>query len=144
MSRPPKFDPARTSPRVGPLQLPAEGRTGRVPAWPLPGPMRVGEKEAWRSLWHTPQATAWERLGWNRVVGRYCRVMVEAEEELSVNLLAEARQLEDRLGLTPKAMRLLLWVIVGDSVADQRARRQEEATARSTAESARERIKAVE
>lgn len=34
--------------------------------------------------------------------------------------LAEARQFEDRLGLTPKAMRLLLWEITSDEVEEQR------------------------
>jgi hypothetical protein len=105
--------------------------------------MRAGEKAAWASLWHTPQAVAWERLGYTRVVARYCRCMVAAEEELDNKLLAEARQLEDRLGLTPKSMRLLLWTVVGDTVAEQRARRQEEEQ-QSRSSDVRSRIKAVE
>lgn len=123
--------------------MPAEGRQGRAPAWPLPGRMRVGELEAWRGLWRTPQAVAWERLGWTRVVGRYCRVMVSAESNLDNKLLAEARQLEDRLGLTPKSMRLLLWTIVGDTVAERRAERRERSRAGAPVDP-RERIKAVE
>jgi hypothetical protein len=118
-----------------------------VPPFPLPGRMRAGEKEAWRDLWHTPQAVAWERLGWNRTVGRYCRVMVAAERELDSTLLSETRQLEDRLGLTPKAMRLMLWTIVGDTVAEQRAKAAEERRAerqRQEAQSARQRIRAVD
>jgi hypothetical protein len=35
-------------------------------------------------------------------------------------LLAQATALEDRLGLTPKSMRLLLWEIAADEVAEQR------------------------
>lgn len=115
MPRTPSFDPANRNPRVGPQQLPARGREGRTPAWPLAGRKRAGETEAWRELWRTPQAVAWERLGWTRVVARYCRIMVAAEATLDTNLMAEARQLEDRLGLTPKAMRLLLWTIVGEA-----------------------------
>jgi hypothetical protein len=34
--------------------------------------------------------------------------------------LAQATALEDRLGLTPKAMRLLLWEIVVDEMAAKR------------------------
>jgi hypothetical protein len=34
--------------------------------------------------------------------------------------MSEARQLEDRLGLTPKAMRLLLWEIASDELAERR------------------------
>lgn len=138
----PKDNPARRNARLGPLQLPAEGRSGRAPAWPLAGRLRAGEQEAWRELWRTPQAVAWERVGWVRVVGRYCRVLVESERTLDSKLLAEVRQLEDRLGLTPKSMRLLLWSVVGDTVGEQRRRRREES--RVVAVDPRERIKAVE
>ena len=47
--------------------------------------------------------------------------------------MSEARQLEDRLGLTPKAMRMLLWEIVTDEVTEKR----------SQATGARDRVKAV-
>jgi hypothetical protein len=129
----PKYDPVRRNARGGPLQLPAEGRKGKAPAWPLPGEPAEEEREAWAELWRTPQAVAWERLGWTRTVGRYCRVMVAAEQEgASAQLLAQATALEDRLGLTPKAMRLLLWEVVADEVAEQRQ-----------ATNVRKRIKAV-
>lgn len=132
MPQPPKLDPVRRNARVGPVKLPAEGRQGDPPPWPLAGKPRAAEKAAWVELWATPQAVAWERLGWTRVVARYCRVMLAAEL-LDKDSLAEARQLEDRLGLTPKAMRLLLWEIVSDEVTE---RRQESTSARG-------RIKAV-
>lgn len=125
------------------MQLPAEGRQGRAPRWPLEGRMRVGETAAWRELWHTPQAVAWERLGYTRVVARYCRFVVEAEQNPSnANAAAEARQLEDRLGLTPKAMRLLLWTVVGDAVGARRQERQ--GPGASGVDAARKRIAAVE
>lgn len=134
MPTPPKDHPVRRNARVGPIQLPAEGRQGDPPAWPLPGRATVAEEKAWAQLWHTPQAVMWERLGWTRTVARYCRVMVEAEKRNATpQAMSEARQLEDRLGLTPKAMRLLLWTIVADEVAEQR---QQPADVRS-------RIKAV-
>lgn len=48
--------------------------------------------------------------------------MVDGEKrEASAALLAQVTALEDRLGLTPKAMRLLLWEIVADEVAEKRA-----------------------
>jgi hypothetical protein len=119
--QPPKFEPARRNARSGPVKLPAEGRRGDVPAWPLPGRTTAAERQAWADLWRTPQAVAWERLGWTRAVARYCRLMVEAEKRNApAKALAEARQFEDRLGLTPKSMRLLLWEIVSDEVAEQR------------------------
>lgn len=134
MPNPPKLDPNRGPRGRGITLLPPEGRKGAPPSWPLPGRPSVAEQSAWAQLWSTPQAVAWERLGWTRTVGRYARVMVLAEaKDATAALLAQAVALEDRLGLTPKAMRLLLWQIATDEVAEKRT----EGT------SARGRIKAV-
>jgi hypothetical protein len=47
--------------------------------------------------------------------------MVAAEARDAVPaLLGQATALEDRLGLTPKAMRLLLWEIASDELAERR------------------------
>lgn len=120
----PKADPARRNSRVGPLRLPAEGRKGKPPTWPLEDGPTSSELAIWRQLWGTPQAVAWERLGWTRTVGRYCRYLTLAEAGTPVAaVLSHVVGLEDRLGLTPKAMRMLLWEIVVDEVADKRARR---------------------
>lgn len=129
----PKFDPVRRNSRVGPLKLPAGGRQGPTPPWPIPGGTTVAILKLWHDLWHTPHAVAWERLEWTRVVARYC-MTVDAAEQLDPKMLAEARQLEDKLGLTPKAMRLLLWEISDDELADAR---------QTSNADARDRIKAV-
>jgi len=129
----PKLDPVRRNSRVGPLRLPAEGRKGVTPKWPLEGRQSAAEKRAWAQLWATPQAVAWERLGWTRTVARYCAVMVMAESTHNPPMLAQATALEDRLGLTPKAMRMLLWEVVADEMAEKR----------QTSGGARGRIKAV-
>lgn len=118
----PKVNPQRRNARVGPLLLPAEGREGLAPAWPLPDPASPEETVAWDQLWSTPQAVAWEKLGWTRTVARYCRVMVEAERPgAKADVRGMATAMEDRLGLTPKAMRLLLWAISEDEIAELRA-----------------------
>lgn len=109
MPNPPKLNPRRTNARSGPMVLPAAGRRGRTPKWPLTG----DEPAIWSELWKTPQAAAWDGLGWTRVVARYALVALAAEQ-LDKDAMSEARQLEDRLGLTPKAMRLLLWTIEED------------------------------
>jgi hypothetical protein len=132
MPRPPSENPVRRNARVGPLVLPAEGRKGSTPAWPLEL-LSSSEADLWRDLWATPQAVAWEHMGWTRVVARYCRFVLAAENG-NKDAMAEARQLEDRLGLTPKAMRLLLWTIAADEVAEKR---------QETSAGARGRIKAV-
>ena len=116
---PPKIDPVRRNARSGPLKLPAEGRAGEPPPWPLDDRLTASQRKLWKQLWSTPQSVAWERLGWTRTVARYCLVLPEAEK-LDVAALAEARHLEDRLGLTPKAMRMLLWEVVSDEVAQRR------------------------
>lgn len=66
----------------------------------------------WLDLWRTPQAVAWEALGWTRVVARYAKLLIAAEKtSATAALLGEVRQLEDRLGLSPMAMRRLQWEI---------------------------------
>lgn len=151
-------------------QLPAGGRTGKTPRWPLGADVvtqaklrvaqakverllavveqipaaeaqltraqeraevlaqvveiqRKAEASLWRELWHTPQAVAWERLCWTREVAQYTRWKVLAENG-ELDAAKEARQLADRLGLTPLAMLRLRWEIAPDEVAEQRAARQ--------------------
>lgn len=111
MPQPPSFHPRSRNPRVGPLNLPGGGRRGRVPSWPLGSQVTQEQRQLWVRLWRTPQAVAWEHLGWTRVVARYVLVVLEAEHGLDPKVLAQAVALEDRLGLTPKAMRLLLWTV---------------------------------
>lgn len=140
MPNPPKLEPNRGPRGRGITLLSPGGRLGGPPRWPLPGAMSPDEADAWVQLWKTPQATMWETLGWTRTVARYCRVMVLAEApEATAALLAQTLALEDRLGLTPKAMRLLLWQIAVDEVAGKRDEKQAETAAKS----ARERFKAV-
>jgi hypothetical protein len=120
-----------------PVRLPATGREGDQPPWPAAGPGEVRGAGGWAELWASPQAVAWERLGWTRTVARYCRVLVESEAPHAQALVrSEARQMEDRLGLTPKAMRTPLWEIAADEVGEQRE--QQKST------SARGRIRAVD
>lgn len=68
------------------------------------------EDTLWRELWATPQAVAWERLRWTREVAQYVRWKVKAEQG-DLDASKEARQLADRLGLTPMSMLRLRWSI---------------------------------
>jgi len=121
----------------GTVELPAKGRRGRPPAWPLDVQPTEAQRRLWARLWRTPQAVAWQQFEWSRVVARYVRVVLEAEDELDVKLLAEARQLEDRLGLSPLAMLRLRWTVAADELADQRE------TAPADAEDRRRRLTAA-
>lgn len=92
--------------------LPAE-YDGHAPAWPLRTDRSDSEIDLWESLWSKPQAKMWARGGYERVVARYVIVTVIAEDPSSPNaaLLSEVRQLEDRLGLSPMAMKRLQWEV---------------------------------
>lgn len=122
MPGPAPTDPAsrrRRNSSVGKTLLPAKGRVGATPAWPL----RSTEPDVWADLWSTPQAAAWERIGYTRVVARYALLLdiIESGEGApAAAILGEVRQMEDRLGLNPKAMRSLLWEVAADEVAEKR------------------------
>jgi hypothetical protein len=110
----------RTNPTVAQTQLPAEGRAGATPDWPL-GSASADEDAIWAEMWRSPQSVAWERLGWTRSVARYCRALATAEQkDATAALLAEVRQMEDRLGLTPMSMLRLRWEIAPDELAEAR------------------------
>lgn len=96
------------------------------------------EAELWTALWATPQAAAWERLGWTREVAQYVRWKAKAEQG-DLDASKEARQLADRLGLNPLAMLRLRWEVAEDEVEVQRAEHRSSAV-RAT----RRRLKVVD
>lgn len=91
--------------------LPAEGRGGATPDWPL-GEQAGREMELWGALWRKPQAIMWERFGQELEVALYVRRFAEAEAmESRVNLSTLVRQMADSLGLTTPGMRANRWRI---------------------------------
>lgn len=123
---PPKHQSQRRRRNAEPssTKLPAGGRAGRAPAWPL-SKATADERAVWNAAWKTPPAVVWERLGWTRTVARYVRIVVRAEKpEAGRDSMSEARQLEDRLGLTPMSMKHLVWEIALDEVAEVREARK--------------------
>ncbi|MFJ2007399.1 hypothetical protein [Streptomyces chartreusis] len=76
------------------------------------------EAELWKGLWVLPQAVEWERAGWTREVAQYVRWKARAEQG-DLDAAKEARQLGDRLGLTPLALLRLRWRVASDE--DERA-----------------------
>src|SRR5690348_14984546 len=72
--------------------LPAEGREGATPDWPLTE-QSDREAELWERLWRMPQAIMWERYGQEFEVALYVRRLGEAEEPgSSVTLSTLVRQ----------------------------------------------------
>jgi hypothetical protein len=114
MGPPPNPNRRRRNTQPATLKLPAGGRQGETPAWPLPKAKSAvrgrRELEVWADLWRTPQAFAWERQEWTRTVARYVRFLIACEAG-EVQLAAEVRQMEDRLGLNPLAMLRLRWQV---------------------------------
>src|SRR5690606_19724655 len=74
------------------------------------------EAELWAELWAMPQAVAWERFSYTREVAQYVRWKALAELG-DLDAAKEARQLGDRLGLTPLALLRLRWEITDDEPA---------------------------
>jgi hypothetical protein len=147
----------RPSDRDGWTDLPAEGRNGPAPEFPLgaylgglwadgdadlPLLSDLAERElvVWEAVWATPQAVVWQRLGWTHEVALYVRLLVLAEIG-NAKAMSEARQWSDRLGLNPAAMLRNRWRIVRDQVADARTRTA--ARPEPTGESVRDRLKAL-
>lgn len=124
----------RAQDRDGWTTLPAEGRPGDPPVWPF---MASSERElqVWASIWRTPQAVAWARLGWTHDVALYVRQLVMAECG-DLKAAGESRQWSDRLGLNPAAMLRNRWKIAAD---ETKVRREQ----RGGDSSMRDRLKAI-
>lgn len=99
----------------GQVRLPAAGRAGDPPSWPLTRQSKR-EKALWLELWSKPQAVIWERLSWTHEVAMYVRLLVICERPKAPGIaLIERRQQADRLGLTPMSMLRLRWEISDES-----------------------------
>jgi len=123
MTGPRQKDPSarrRSNPTPGFRQLPAEGRTGDPPAWPLSA-ATDDELELWEKYWRLPQAIVWEELRCEDLVAHYVRTFVWATDpgmgnSASLKFSAEVRQLGDQLGFSPTSMQKLRWEVVPTAV----------------------------
>ena len=119
MARGPLPDPnaRRTNaPTIPTTSLPQSGRTGRAPALPAWVKLGTAGRAWWAWAWKTPQACAWGTgVGMESIVAR--RAALEdmlGGETAALPLMKEMREIDDRLGLTPKGMANLRWKIVAD------------------------------
>lgn len=124
----PDADRRRTNqPTFGWVDLPAEGRPGPAPSLPNApkwleehGGWPVATRQAWKALWETPQATAWDQTGQSL----YAWAQLHAAIEISgpqASRVGEKRQHEDRHGLNPAAMLKLRWRIVSAAPVEEPA-----------------------
>lgn len=128
------------------IVLPAEGRRGAAPRWPLTvaDDDALAEREAavWRRLWATPQAVQWQRMRQEMEVALYARRLVEAEKPGSATSTGTlVRQMADALGLTIPGMRTNRWKIATDQLAAKREERQGKAAAATPRATARDRFR---
>jgi hypothetical protein len=97
------------------IVLPAAGRSGRVPQWPLVK-QQPREKTLWTRLWKLPQAVEWERQHLELEVAIHVRTLAEAEQPGAIAALRTlVRQQAEALGLSIPGMHRNRWRI--DAVA---------------------------
>ncbi|MHC3391307.1 hypothetical protein ACLQ2E_17905 [Streptomyces lavendulocolor] len=91
--------------------LPAEGRTGPAPEWPLTE-QTDREADLWEDLWAKPQAVAWEALEQVLEVALFCRTLAEAERpDCRVDVKKMVRSYLDSLGLSVAGMLRNRWKV---------------------------------
>lgn len=113
------------------IDLPAEGRPGEPPVWPLVKPSRR-ELALWRSEWRRPQAIAWERNGQQLEVALYVRGLAEAERpNAPAARLNLVRQAQEALGLSMPGLLRNRWRIVADDLAAARRPVEDDRTERA-------------
>ena len=91
--------------------LPAEGRTGAAPEWPLTE-AADRELDLWDDQWAKPQAVAWEAMGQELEVALFVRTLAEAERaDGRVDVKKMLRGYLDSLGLSVSGMNRNRWKI---------------------------------
>ena len=91
--------------------LPAAGRSGEPPKWPLSRPT-ARELAIWTEEWTRPQAIAWEANGQEREVALYVRSVRDAERPNAPTAARVlVRGLATDLGLNIPGLRSNRWII---------------------------------
>lgn len=93
------------------ITLPAAGREGDPPDWPL-SRQTIREKVLWAREWRRPQALEWERNGQELEVALYVRTLVAAEKSKApTNVRTLVRQQQEALGLSLPGLARNRWRI---------------------------------
>lgn len=137
------------------VTLPAEGRTGSAPKWPLPVRMDGSDgdedrvtlawmKAHWKTLWKLPQAIMWERLHLTEQVALY---LVTFRDSMKPDAPASTRtvvlRMEEELGISASGMARHRWRIATDEVAAARDQYTAAAPSATAKNSAGARLKAI-
>jgi len=120
------------------VHLPAEGRQGPSPKFPLADISRR-ERILWAREWQRPQAIEWERLGMVEQVALYVRALATAEQpDASAPERSLVVRLMDVLGISVAGLRAARWIIGGS----EKVSRPQIAHAKASA-SAKDRLRLV-
>lgn len=93
------------------IRLPAAGRQGEPPAWPLTAASKR-ELEHWQREWARPQALMWEKNGQEVEVALYVRSLAAAEKpKAPVVARLLVKQQQEILGISQPGLRRLRWLI---------------------------------
>lgn len=93
------------------INLPAEGRQGPVPGWPL-SKATARELELWEREWKRPQAIVWEANGQFEEVALYVRTLRKAEQpKAATNVGTLVKQQMEALGISIPGMLRNRWRI---------------------------------
>ena len=105
----------RPSDKAGWTHLPAAGRQGPTPAWPL---TRASKRELtlWEREWRRPQAVMWEANHQEEEVATFVRWFAKAERpDAATNLGTLVKQLQETLGLSLPGLARNRWIIASAS-----------------------------
>jgi hypothetical protein len=134
----------RPQDKAGWTVLPAGGRAGPAPVWPLTD-ATVREFDVWRELWSRPQAVAWEAMGQELEVALLVRTLVEAEEPgASSERRKQLRGYLDSLGLSVSGMLRNRWRIAPPDAPEEPAAPDGGDEGHPPRRSARDRMKVIE
>jgi hypothetical protein len=104
------------------VTLPAEGRKGTAPDWPLADESKR-EVELWRREWKRPQAVMWEQNGQEIEVAMYVRTVMAAEKkDAPANMRTLLKQQQEALGLSLPGLSRNRWKIEHETEAESETR----------------------
>lgn len=110
------------------VTLPADGRDGPEPAFPL-DMATPRELTLWAQLWETPQAVMWEQLRQEFEVASYVRLLVRAESPRSSAIVwGQVKQFAESLGLSVSGMQRNRWTIAAIDAEDDAPQVQAQVT----------------
>lgn len=124
------------------IHLPAEGRQGETPEWPLARPTRR-ELVLWAREWRRPQAVMWEANHQESEVALYVRSLADAEKpRASVAARTLVKQQQEALGLSLPGLARNHWIIDLPASAGPRSS-DDDVVATRSGSSVRDRLKVV-